>query len=94
MKGIIRLPFERMVQTLCTINHILNGEKLSLKDIAIYDAEQEKLALRQGRQQAEHKLSALAEEARNVHNTFDQEQAILNIVRRGAILPSIEAALH
>ena len=83
MKGIIRLPFESMVQTLCTMNHVLNGEKLSLKDIAIYDAEQERLALRQGRQQAEHKLSALTEEARNVHNTFDQEQAILNIVRRG-----------
>lgn len=83
MKGIIRLPFESMVQTLCTMNHVLNGEKLSLKDIAIYDAEQERLALRQGRQQAEHKLSALTEEAQNVHNTFDQEQAILNIVRRG-----------
>lgn len=83
MKGIIRLPFESMVQTLCAMNHVLNGEKLSLKDIAIYDAEQERLALRQGRQQAARKLSALADEARNVHNTFDQEQAILNIVRRG-----------
>ncbi len=83
MKSIIRMPFESILQTLCAINHILNGEKLSLKDIAIYDAEQEKLTALQGRKQAAHKMSVLIDEAQNVHNTFDQEQAILNIVRKG-----------
>lgn len=83
MKSIIRMPFESILQTLCSINHILNGEKLSLKDIAIYDTEQEKLTVLQGRKQAARKLSVLIDEAQNIHNTFDQEQAILNIVRKG-----------
>lgn len=83
MKSIIRMPFESILQMLCTMNHVLNGEKLSLKDIAIYDADQEKLITHQGMAQAERKLSALIDEAQSVHNTFDQEQAILNIVRKG-----------
>lgn len=83
MKSIIRMPFESILQILCTINHVLNGETLSLKDIAICDAKQEKLLSVQGRQQAAQKLSAQAEEAQIPHNTLDQEQALLRMVRKG-----------
>lgn len=83
MKSIIRMPFESILQMLCTVNHVLNEEKLSLKDIAIYDTDQEKLIAYQGKEQAERKLSTLIDEAQNEHNTFDQEQAILDIVRKG-----------
>ncbi|MDO5423721.1 MAG: helix-turn-helix domain-containing protein [Eubacteriales bacterium] len=83
MKSIVRMPFESILQMLCTINHVLNGEKLSLKDIAICEADQEKLTMYQGRQQAERKLSPLVSEPQSVHNTFDQEQALLSIVRKG-----------
>ena len=38
MKSIIRMPLESIMQILCTLNYILNGEKLTLQDIAIYDS--------------------------------------------------------
>ena len=81
MKSIVRMPFESILQMLCTMNHVLNGETLSLKDITIYDAEQEKLLKAQGRQQAAQKLSAQADES--LHNTLDQERALLRMVRKG-----------
>ncbi len=83
MKSIIPMPFESILQMLCTINHVLSGEKLSLADITIYHADQEKLETQQNRQQAERKMSVFTDEARNVHNSFDQEQAIMSIVRKG-----------
>ena len=81
MKSIVRMPFESILQMLCTMNHVLNGEMLSLKDIVIYDADQEKLLEAQGRQQAAQKLSAQVDES--LHNTLDQEQALLRMVRKG-----------
>lgn len=83
MKSIVRMPFESILQMLCTMNHVLNGEALSLKDIAIYDADQEKLLAEQGRRQAAQKLSAKADETQSPHNTLDQEQALLRMVRKG-----------
>ena len=84
MKSIIRMPFESILQMLCTMNHVMNGETLSLKDITIYDAEQERLLADQGRQQAAQKLSARVDEAQSLHNTLSQEQALLRI--RGGVL--------
>ena len=40
MKEIVRMPLESVMQMLCTINYILNDEKLELRDIAIYEEEQ------------------------------------------------------
>ncbi|MDE7354856.1 MAG: AraC family transcriptional regulator [Acetatifactor sp.] len=83
MKSIVRMPFESILQMLCTINHVLNGETLSLEDIAIYPAHQEKLAADQNRRQTLQKLSAMTEEVNGGHNTLDQEQAVMSIVQKG-----------
>lgn len=83
MKSIVRMPFESILQMLCTMNHVMNGETLSLKDVAIYDADQEKLLADQGRQQAAQKLSIKVDEAQSLHNTLSQEQALLRMVRKG-----------
>ena len=83
MKSIVRMPFESILQILCTMNHVLNGETLSLKNIAIYDAAQEKLLEAQGRQQAAQKLSEKVDTAQSLHNTLDQEQALMRMVRKG-----------
>ena len=40
MKGIMRMSLESVLQMLCSINYILNDEKLELKDITIFDGEQ------------------------------------------------------
>lgn len=83
MKSIVRMPVESVLQILCTLNHVLNGEKLSLKDIAIYDAEQEQMIRLQEQQQAAQKLSSPTESAQSLHNTYDLEQEMLRIVRKG-----------
>ena len=83
MKSIVRMPVESILQMLCTMNHVLNGETLSLKDITIYDTEQEKLLTRQNAALAEQKLSVPADEAQSLHNTFDLEQRVMRIVRKG-----------
>lgn len=83
MKCIVRMPLESILQMLCTVNHVLNGETLSLKDITIYDADQQALLMRQNAAQAEQKLSVRIEAAQGLHNTYDLEQMLMRIVRKG-----------
>lgn len=82
MKSIIPMPYESIMQTLCTINYIQNGEKLGLDDITIYDDEQKKLT-----QQitTKHVSDSMSEEMYSSfdHNTLSIEQAITDIVRNG-----------
>lgn len=85
MKNIVRMPLESIMQMLCTINYVLNGEKKSLKDIAIYDTAQEEIKELIGQQHAAERFSDRNLNVRNqsVHNTYDLEQALMDIVRRG-----------
>ncbi len=85
MKSIIPMPLESVLQMLCTVNYILNDEKLELKDIAIYDAEQSSLKESMQRQKAEPHPEADAVP----HNTYELEQTILNMISHGDT-----AALH
>ncbi len=81
MKSIVRMPFESTLQILCTINHVLNGEKLSLRDISIYEKDQEKLIELQGKAETSYKLDTHQDQ--NLHNTFSLEESIMRIVRKG-----------
>ena len=85
MKSIIPMPLESVLQMLCTVNYILNDEKLELKDIAIYDAEQSSLKESMQRQKAETHPQTDAVP----HNTYELEQTILNMISHGDT-----AALH
>ena len=79
MKSIIRMPLESIMQILCTMNYILNGEKLSLQDIAVFDDQQDFLSKASvGQQYSEKNIPV-----QNVHNTFDLEQTMMTIVRKG-----------
>lgn len=82
MKSIIRMPLESIMQMLCTMNYVLNGEKLSLHDIAIFDSQQDELRSLIA-QQAPVSYSPETGHTPNVHNTFELEQTIMNIVRKG-----------
>ena len=82
MKSIIRMPLESVMQILCAMNYVLSGETLSLHDVAIYDAQQDALRNMIARQTpASH--TPQAGQGVNVHNTFELEQAITTIVRKG-----------
>lgn len=84
MKAIVHMPLESVMQILCVVNYILNGEKLGLEDITIYDAEQldlkKDLISQQITQQFEPEQEVLP---RETHNTLALEQTIMDMVQRG-----------
>lgn len=43
MKSIVPMPLDSVLQILCTMNYIMNNEKLNLGDLRIYDSEQQHL---------------------------------------------------
>ncbi len=83
MQAIIRMPLESILQVLCTINFVLNDEKLELKDVTIYDAEQNDLRDTLQRQYESRRAAQISSEQPKLHNTLELEQAIMDIVRRG-----------
>lgn len=87
IKAIVNMPVESLLLMLCSINYMINGEKLELKDLTITTAEQESLDTIRASQVIE-KGSEL-QPPTPPHNSYSQEQAILCIVRKGDT-----AALH
>ena len=85
MRSIVRMPIESVLQMLCTVNYVLHHEKLELRDIRIHEQEQAELTARQERQYAQERLSAAApeEQPQTEHNTYDLEQLLLRMVRKG-----------
>lgn len=84
MKSIVRMPLESIMQMLCTINYILNDEKLELADIAIYESEQENLSMLLHKRRDSVFLESPGEDIRPYeHNTYTQEQQMLRLVRKG-----------
>ena len=78
MKSIIRMPLESIMEMLCTVNYVLNNEKLSLYDIAIY--EQDNLPDSAIQHPADRSDTTLQQ---NVHNTYELEQTLMHIIRKG-----------
>ncbi len=83
MKSIIRMPLESIMQILCTMNYVLNGEKLSLQDIAVFDDQQDILSKDAVAKQNAQQYSDENIPVQDVHNTFELEQAVMTIVRKG-----------
>lgn len=84
MRSIVHMPAESLLQMLCTVNYVLNGEKLALQDISIYAQEQAALAARQGQRHAAQRLSVGSPADGSAgHNTYDLEQQLLHMVRKG-----------
>lgn len=69
------------------INYILNDEKLELKDVAIFDAEQDSLRELVEQQRSSRLLDTdTASDIQSqtaVHNTYMIEQEMLQLVRKG-----------
>ena len=86
IKSIIPMPLESVMQILCTVNYVLNEEKLTLQDISIYDAEQDDLRKQLIAQQAtlnEYSSEAEDQDTQSIHNSFQLEQVLMDILRRG-----------
>lgn len=89
MRCIVHIPLESIMQILCTINYILNDEKLELEDITIYDSVQNDLKELLERQRISRAFSLKSSDSDTYtyeHNTYAQEQQMLRMVRKGDIL--------
>ena len=84
IKSIVSMPLESVMQILCTMNYVLNGEKLSLQDIRIYDSQQEDLR-KQLLEQHTKLSSAVPEDppTYNNHNSYQLEQVLMDMIRKG-----------
>lgn len=82
LRAIQPLPAETLLQMLCTVNHLLNGERLELSDVAIYDDEQTliKTSVEKRRTARQYDEDSARRQA---HNTLAIEEALMDIVRKG-----------
>ncbi|MGN1234915.1 MAG: helix-turn-helix domain-containing protein [Christensenellaceae bacterium] len=85
MQSIVAMPFDSVMQMLCVVNHVFNGEKLGLEDVEIYDSDQLALKQRLEDERTEKNFDALAEIQRQqtTHNTLSVEQTVMNMVQKG-----------
>ena len=85
MKSLVALPLNSVLQTLCSMNFVLNGEKLSIADIAIYGEEQLKLSdeINADETQKKYNETDSLSDVTAVHNTLALEQTIMDFVRHG-----------
>lgn len=80
MKVLIPMPYETILQMLCTVNFVLSGEKLTLKDITETPEHQAML----DQIATAYTTQTQSNNAGNTtHNTRDVEQAIKDMVRKG-----------
>lgn len=77
------MPLGSVLQMLCSINYILNDEKLELKDITIFDGEQSEMTSQLESARSENELSQPVNNPQNAQNTYLLEQQILKMVRTG-----------
>ena len=88
MNSIVRMPLTSIMLMLCAINYVLNDEKKSLEEIAIYEAEQQDLTAKLGYERAEQAFDTFNDDLESenaVHNTLAAEQTIMNFVRKGDV---------
>ena len=80
MRVIVNMPLESILQILCSIHYVISGEKIGLDELSIIDFTQDTLSNELVMEQASSFDSV------DVHNTYQIEQQLLNMVRRGDIL--------
>lgn len=81
IRAIVTMPMESLLLMLCSVNYLVNGEKLELRDLTITTDEQESLRAIRAAQVIEQDGQLLPPAP--PHNTYSQEQAIMRIVQKG-----------
>ena len=84
MKSIVRMPLNSILQMLCTVNFVLNQEKLTLEDIIIYESEQKFLS----ESIVSYRLDSYPNEQQpeiqiDVYTSYTVEQRLMDIIRKG-----------
>ena len=81
MKGISRMSFDTLISILCSLNLVLNNERLELRDIMISPEHQEALKRHTETRRTEAMYQRDREEI--LHNTLHLEQTLMRIVEKG-----------
>lgn len=81
MKSIVPMPPDSMMQTLCAVNFVLSGEKVTLSGLTIFDRMQSDLSAEMLSSRDEGEDSR--ERPTDLHNTLSLEQTLMSIVRKG-----------
>ena len=74
MRSLIYMPLESLQQILCTMNYVMNGEKLSLEDIVLRGSAETQITPNPAEA---NDGQAIPEE---IHNTLAIEQTLMNIL--------------
>lgn len=83
MKVIVHMPLESILQILCTIHYVITGEKIGLNELSIIDSAQEELSKEIVTTQTETLIDSNNVLEEDIHNTYQIEQQLLDMVRRG-----------
>jgi YSIRK-targeted surface antigen transcriptional regulator len=95
MRTLVQMPLGSLVQILCTMNYMLNGEKRSLEDVTIYDFEQVNFeALIQNEHFDKHYEKQAEYEPRETHNTLTLEQTLMQMIEKGDVSALCEWLSH
>lgn len=76
MKSLIPMPLESVQQILCTLNYVMNGEKLNLEDIALSEPSEMQIAPSGSSRDTDNQDNS-------IHNTLAVEQTLMNMIRKG-----------
>ncbi len=79
MKNVVFMPLDSIIQILFTLNHVLNGETLSLKDVRICDEKQ--IDLKHDESNYFREENTTLQDQSN--NSFALEQTLMSIVQHG-----------
>lgn len=87
MKNIVPMPLDSILQMLCTVNFVLNGERLTLSDIAMIEADD--AAYRRFNTASSSSMQSASEERGQGYTGYTVEQRLMDIVSKGD-LPSLK----
>ncbi len=85
MRSIVPMPLESIMQILCVLNHVLNGEKTELKAISIFEEKQKAFEADIEQSQVDETISSQFDRPSDLHNTISVENTIQSIVSKGDV---------
>ena len=85
MQSLVQMPLSSIIQILCTLNYVLNGEKYSIEDVAIYDFEQTNLEKIMESERFDKDYDASEYAPHETHNTMALEQTLMKMITNGDV---------
>ena len=92
MRGLIEMPLGSILQILCTMNYVMNEEKITLDSANIYDFDNEKDSLTEAEIE-EYRFNE-KNKTHEAHNLITNEQILMKMISGGEVIALQEWLLH